>query len=221
MKLNIVVLFVTLLIAPVSMAQDTGAPDVDKAIAAETGPSTAASEPAAAEPSSDDLVKSVVKIASDWKAGGALAGVAAVLALLLQVSKMNLFRKLLDDKGREWMRPVGLTLLSAAGGVVTALQAGAPKGAAALAGAMAGLSGVGARELFKHLSADERSRVRVDIDAVSQAADILQKQLEATAATQGPAAVAALAVKTAAMKNLPVRGRLEALSDLAVPPKAA
>lgn len=210
----------TVMLAFSAAADEEPVPPAETSQAEAEGASTP-SEPAASAPSADDMVASVVKVAADWKAGGALAGVAALLALLLQISKMDLFRKLLDDKGRDWMRPLGLTLLATAGGLVSALQAGAPLGAAALAGAMAGLSGIGGRELLKHLSPAERSRVRVGVDAVAQAADVLQAQLETNAAAQGPEAVAALAPKLAAMKTLPIRTRLEGLTALAVPAKAA
>lgn len=213
-------LLVAVLLAFPVLAVDAG-PAPSQPVVVLPAPVPVADTPVAAtpttpevEPTPEALISGVVKTAADWKAGGALAGMATLLALLFQLTKVDAVRKLLDDKGRAWIRPVLLVVLAAATGIVTALQAGASIGPAALAGAMAALSGVGMRELLVHVSPDERNRVRVDIDAVGQAADALEKMLMLGATDD-------MKKKLATISSLSSRARLEALSVLAGAPAKA
>ena len=208
-----------LVLALPAIAQDAGSPPSAAAsVTADAGPEVSAPEVA---PTPSELVSGVLKVASDYKAGGALAAAAALLALLMQVTKVPVLRKLLDDKGREWVRPIIIVLIGGGTGAVSALQSGASVGASVVAGVMAGISGVGMREVMRHLSSDERDRVRVGLDAVTEACLALEKQLKANASPSGPEAVAAAEKQIAGLSVLPARSRLEGLSALLNPPKPA
>lgn len=176
--------------------------------------------PVEAEPSFTELASYAMKVATDWRSLGALAGVAALIALLVQIMKMARMRKLIDDTGHAWARPAIALVLAGAGGALTALQSGAGVGPSIIAGVLAGLTGLGGRELLANvLSPTERARVKVDVAAVSQASTALRAQIEADAEERGHAAVLAAQVQLDAIDKLHERERLEKLALMLAAPK--
>lgn len=166
------------------------------------------------DPSPGELINGVVKVAADYKAGGALAAVAAILALLTQLTKLSIFRKILDDRGFGWVRPLIPLVVAGLGGLVVALQSGSPPGAALLAGIMAGVTGVGVHEVVRLGSSTERAKVRVDADTITAAADHMQAKMENDAAEKGDIAVASIKKKISDLADMPTHKRLQGLADL-------
>lgn len=180
-------------------------------------PAAEAAEPSPAEkePSPSEIVQGVEEVAKsigDWKTVGPLGVAVALLALLGQFTKLRLFRKLLDGRGLGWLRPVIIAAVGGLAALVTALQSGAGIGSAFIAGVLAGLGGIGAHEVARLGSREERSRVRVTAEAVSKATDALRRAAEERSLADGKAT--ALKAELDELTKLPENRRLEKLAEL-------
>lgn len=200
-------------------------PPADPPSAADAGPADAAAAPAptSAEPTTADIIQGageVMKAAANWKSVGLLGLCAALLALLTQVSKLGLLKRLLDDKGLGHLRPLIPLVLAGLTGCLGSLQNGVPPGPAIVAGLLAGLAGVGLHETSRLASKADRARVRVDGGAVDAAASSLKKTIEdAMASAQQADNVIDKAhhekiKKLAALEKLPAHKRLEELAKM-------
>lgn len=199
------------------------APAPDVAELAPEAPSAATAPPVA--PPNDsivigDSVNDVMKIAANWKSLGALGIAALVLTILIRLSKMGALAKLIESRNIAWLRPVLSVLLGGAGAVVTGLQQGTRDlgglAAAFVAGAVAGLVGIGGYELARLSSPVERARKRVDEEALDHAADALEERA-LRAEHEAERDVGVVRSKVAAARALPSAKRVEALAALAAP----
>lgn len=133
---------------------------------AQTGPADA---PPAAADTLDALLQQAIKVFSDWKTGGILVGLLALIHLLTNLSKLSFFADKIPANARPWIAVV----LSTALAIIGAKASGASWLAAISAGIVAGITGglatIGAHELVLTGSAAkqaERSTGAAIADAV-------------------------------------------------------
>jgi hypothetical protein len=129
-------------------------------------PETAAAEPAAdpevaaklEETPVDavELVSSIGHVINDWKNVGWLAGVIALINLLLSLLRFRPIDMALDRLDWKWLKPLIATLLGAALGGFSTFQTGAGVLNSIVAGMLAGLGSVGFHELVDNLRKQTR-----------------------------------------------------------------
>lgn len=164
-------LTMALLLAPLSLqAQDPPDPTTAPAAAATAETPTAApATPAPSTPSSatadkpegtadptdgqphDDvggLITDAGKVIDDWKNVGWLAGVIALINLLLNLLRFRPIDEWLTRIDYKWIKPLVATVLGAALGGFSTFATGASVLNSIVAGAMAGLGSVGFHELM-------------------------------------------------------------------------
>ena len=118
---------------------------------APTGAEPAAAPAAAPAPSPGELVSGVGTVVDDWKNLGWLAGVMALINLLLNVLRLKPLNDWLAEKDWKWVKPLVAVLLGSALGGFSTFQTGASVLNSILAGFMAGLGSVGFHELMDKL----------------------------------------------------------------------
>lgn len=161
-----------------------------------------------------DSLHEVMEIATNYKALGALGVIAAILTLLIALTKLRIVAAFLEVKQLMWLRPVLAVVLGGAGGGVAAAAEGQPIIAGIISGVFAAFTGVGGYEVVRLAKKSERNKVRtsrVGIDAGAQA--LVEKAANAQA--MADSSVAAVDEKVAAAQKLPHSKRLEALAKLA------
>jgi MFS family permease len=142
-------------------------------LAGVAAPATASMITAAAEPvgpptpepvedmTVDALIATITAVVKDWRTAGWLAGLVALINLLLQLLRLPVLDRLLDRLGMKWAKPAGAAVL---GGFLTALLAYKDGGSlvgAALSGALFGLSATGLYELVTQPLAALKGRERL------------------------------------------------------------
>ena len=108
----------------------------------------------------DELIESIVLVITDWRTTGWLAGLIALINLLIHLLRLPALDRWLRQNGLTWIKPAAAAVL---GGILTALVAyldGAAIGGAAVAGVLVGLSATGLHELF---TAPRRARARTTL----------------------------------------------------------
>lgn len=113
-------------------------------------PAMPASEPSS-DPTLDSLLKDAEKVQTDWTALGMLAGLMALVNLLVNLTKFGPLKKWMDDNNLQWLRSVIALVLGGALGGLGAASLGGNAGKivfGALAGVVAGLSASGGHQLF-------------------------------------------------------------------------
>jgi len=172
-----------------------------------------------------DAFKDVVGIISNWRAATALSLAAAIIALLMRLSKLGALYTFLEVRGWSWARPWLAALLGGLGAVVTVLTAGVRDVgglvSAFISGVLAGFTAGGGYDAGRLVSPVERSKKRVTTETIEAGNKALADKvvLNAKLADEETAPVRA-AVNAA--KNLPTHKAAEALAALLrSPPKAA
>ena len=112
---------------------------------------TGAAPAAAPAPSPGELVSGVGTVVDDWKNLGWLAGVIALINLLLNVLRLKPLNDYLADKDWKWVKPLVAVVLGSVLGGFSTCQSGASVLNSILAGFMAGLGSVGFHELMDKL----------------------------------------------------------------------
>lgn len=141
--------------APVSVT----APHVPAAAAP---PSTATAvhvEPAA--PSSapvtvDEIVSDAGKVVNDWKAVGFIAGLIALVNLLMNLLKFGPVDEFFTSKKITWVKPFISMGLGAVLGFLLSWQTGASLANSIVVGIMAGLGGTGVHQVVSKRKAEKR-----------------------------------------------------------------
>lgn len=101
-----------------------------------------------ASPDVGELLSDAGKVIDDWGNVGWLAGVIALINLLLNLLRFTPINALLADLDYKWTKPLTATLLGAALGGFSTFSTGASALQSIIAGAMAGLGSVGFHELI-------------------------------------------------------------------------
>lgn len=119
----------------------------------DTGPvgNTMPASTPSSEPTLDSLLKDAEKVQQDWTALGMLAGLIALVNLLVNLTKFGLIKKWFDDNNLQWLRSVLALVLGGALGGLGAASLGGNAGKivfGALAGVVGGLSAVGNHQVF-------------------------------------------------------------------------
>lgn len=117
-------------------------------------------EMAATETPTDlpSLVEGVKDVYSDWKTGGWMAGLLALVSLLMGALRFPPLNSYFEAKKIMWLKPILAAVLGAAGAALAAAQTGASIGPALVSGLLAGLSAVGLYELWKRRKAENRTK---------------------------------------------------------------
>lgn len=155
-----------------------------------------------------EVISGLVKIVNDWKTLGWMAGLSAVVALILFVIRRVALVKNLLAKGPKWITPVVSAGLGAVGGFLSGFSAGGlPAGlVAAVAGLGAGLGAVGGHTMISRMSADGAAEVEVmrrlkatlaasDAEAAKMAATLHDAITRTAATTDKRAQLRALAAR--------------------------
>ena len=127
-------------------AEDPGSsPATDAAPAEKTADAASAEEPA---PDVGALITDAGKAIDDWRNVGWLAGVIALINLMLNLLRFTPVNSWLTNLDYKWAKPLTATLLGAALGGFSTYSTGASALNSIVAGAMAGLGSVGFHELM-------------------------------------------------------------------------
>lgn len=103
-----------------------------------------------------DLVAEATKVYSDWKTGGWMAGLLALVSLFMSLLRFKPVNQFFRDKQIMWLKPI---LAAAFGGALAGMSAGfsgAGVGPSIIAGLLAGLGAVGLYEVTKRRKAENR-----------------------------------------------------------------
>lgn len=112
-------------------------------------PASDATDDAPADaPQVGELVSDAGKVIDDWKNIGWLAGVIALINLLLNLLRFRAIETWLNDLDCKWLKPLIATLLGCALGGFSTYATGAGILNSIVAGAMAGLGSIGFHELI-------------------------------------------------------------------------
>jgi len=96
----------------------------------------------------EDIVEGVSYAISEWKNVGWLAGVTALINVLILLFRFPLVNTALSNLNAKWAKPLIAAILGAAIGGFSAALAGGTPGVAVVAGILAGLSSVGLHQLI-------------------------------------------------------------------------
>jgi hypothetical protein len=103
-----------------------------------------------------ELVTSVGKVIDDWKNVGWLAGVIALINLLLNLLRFKPIDMALERLDWKWLKPLIATVLGATLGGFSVFSTGAGVLNSVVAGMLAGLGSVGFHELVDNLRKQTR-----------------------------------------------------------------
>jgi hypothetical protein len=172
-----------------------------------------------------DVLGDIVDLITNPRAVGGLALAAAIIALLIKLSKLGALARLLERTGKTWIRPLIAVVLGGAGGLVTALAGGTRDAiglvAAFVAGAYAGFSASGSVDVLRvALFPDARAKRSADSGALTVVADAAERTalVELAAAGKGITDARAAVAETV---GLPPGRRVEALAGLLRSPSGA
>lgn len=110
----------------------------------------------------DELITSIVRVVSDWRTTGWLAGLIALINLLINLLRLPVLARWLERQNLKWIKPAVAAVL---GGLLTAFlayQDGRGVGGAAVGGLLVGLSATGVHELFSAPRRAARRRYTLD-----------------------------------------------------------
>lgn len=102
----------------------------------------------------EQLLEQAFAIIKTWKEAGAIAGLIAVVAVLVQLSKLPKISKLIPAIIRPWVA-VGLGII---GGILTSVGTGTGLMQAVLSGVLAGLASTGLFEFLKPTVPSEKAQ---------------------------------------------------------------
>jgi len=121
---------------------------------AEAGPPEALAgddDDSAAPVEVDDLIKGFAQVVDDWKNLGWLAGVVALVNLLILVFRFRPINDALTNLDAKWIKPLIAVILGAVFGGFSAALSGATVPVAILSGVIAGLGSVGFHQLIDQI----------------------------------------------------------------------
>lgn len=110
-----------------------------------------------------ELITEVGKVINDWRNVGWLAGVIALINLLLSLLRFRPIDMALDRLDWKWLKPLIATLLGAALGGFSTFSTGAGALNSIVAGMLAGLGSVGFHELVDNLRRQSRKPPAVSL----------------------------------------------------------
>jgi hypothetical protein len=104
-----------------------------------------------AEPTPVEIFELGKKIYDDWKTAGVLAGIVALINLLVNLTKIKLIADWIEQKKLKWLRPVLAVLLGAMSGAAGALAVGSNIPMGVVHGLLTGGAAIGLHELYSVL----------------------------------------------------------------------
>lgn len=129
-----------------------------------------------------DGFREMIKAITNWKSAGALAIAAAIIALLMRLSKLGVLYRLLEARGWSWARPWIAGLLGGTGAALTAFGSGVhdfPSLVSAfVSGVLAGFTAGGGYDAGRLVFAAERNKKRVDVGALNKLTEIAAESRE-------------------------------------------
>jgi len=116
----------------------------------------APAEGAEAEPTPKELINDIGRVINDWSKLGYLAGLIALLQLLMKLLKFGPINNWFQNKRRKWIKPYIAAGLGAAAMVAVSYQTSGHLLNSLVAGALAGMGAVGWNELLNKWKAEKR-----------------------------------------------------------------
>ncbi len=101
-----------------------------------------------------ELLEMVVKLISDWRSVGWMAGMVALINILINLLRLPFVDDVLHRAKLKWLKPLLASMLGAILTALLSIMEGGPALSALAVGAIAGLAAVGLHEL-----ADKRHKV--------------------------------------------------------------
>lgn len=135
-----------LLTAQASQPAVPAPPSATSAPLLPTNPPLLENAPGSSGPTIPSLVGDATKVYDDWQKLGWLAGLLALVNLLVSLMKFGPIGKWMEDNNKQFLRPYIALGLGAALGLLTALVAHVPIAQALGAGVLGGLAAVGLHE---------------------------------------------------------------------------
>lgn len=108
------------------------------------------------EPTVGDIVSGAGDVYNIWKTSGWIAGLTALIYLLIQITKVGFIKKWLGV--RKWLRPLIAVVLGLAGATFAAMQGGVVWWSALLGGLGAALGSSGFNELMNAVTPSGRAK---------------------------------------------------------------
>jgi len=122
----------------------------ERAADAATGP------PAMSEPDVNELATLLLKVISDWRGIGWVAGVIALINLLMNVLRFKPLKTWFEARGIVWLKPLIAVVLGGLMGGFSTFATGAGVVGSIIAGVVAALGSVGFHELVTKLREREK-----------------------------------------------------------------
>jgi hypothetical protein len=100
-----------------------------------------------------DIFRDIGKIINDWRKIGWIAGLIALINLLINLLRFKPINEFLEEKDLKWLKPLAACVLGGALGGLTTYQTGVPWLNSVAAGVLTALGSVGFHELISTLLA--------------------------------------------------------------------
>ena len=104
------------------------------------------------------LIGDATAIYSEWKTGGWMAGLLALVTLLMNLLRFGPINEFFRVKQLMWLKPILAAAFGAVAAGIGAGVAGAAVGPSLIAGVLAGLGAVGLYEVTKRRKAENRAK---------------------------------------------------------------
>jgi hypothetical protein len=98
-----------------------------------------------------DIFRDIGKIINDWRKIGWIAGLIALINMLINLLRFKPINEFLEDRDLKWCKPLAACVLGGALGGLTTYQTGAPWLNSVAAGVLTALGSVGFHELISTL----------------------------------------------------------------------
>lgn len=105
-----------------------------------------------------DLISDATKVYGDWKTGGWMAGLLALVSLLMGLLRFGPVNDFFRSNQIMWLKPILAAVFGGIGGGFAATVEGAGVGPAIVAGLLAGLGAVGLYEVAKRRKSENRTK---------------------------------------------------------------
>lgn len=114
--------------------------------------------PLQGELTAEEMWRLTARVVSDWRTVGTLAGLIALINLLINLLRIPAIDRWLAARQKKWLKPLASAMLGAILTALSTLATGADLGASLVAGLLFGLSAVGFHEIVDKRHPEARQR---------------------------------------------------------------